>query len=64
MLNTVNDYLADVMAISSGCENHSVHSSKTSYFVSGTSGSSCLLVHRMSKHLGHNSSAHFSGQAI
>ena len=26
--------------------------------------SSCLLVQRTSKHLGHNSSAHFSGQAI
>ena len=26
--------------------------------------SSCLLIQRTSKHLGHNSSAHFSGQAI
>ena len=43
---------------------HGVHLSKTSYFVSGTSVSLCLLIQRTSKHLGHNSSAHFSGQAI
>ena len=50
--------------ILSGCEKHGVHSSKTSYFVCGTSVSLCLLIQRTSKHLGHNSSAHFSGQAI
>ena len=47
-----------------GCEKHGVHSSEASYFVCGTSVSSCLLIRRTSNHLGHNSSAHFSGQAI
>ena len=48
-----------------GCENHGVHSSKTGYFVCGTSVSLCLLVQRTNKHSRHNSStyAHFSGQA-
>ena len=41
-----------------GCEKHGVHSSETNYFVYGTSVSLC------SKHLGHNSCAHFSGQLI
>ena len=45
-------------------EKRGVHSSETSYFVCGTSVSLCLVVQRTSKHLGHNSSAHFSGQAI
>ena len=41
-----------------------VSTSKTSYFVCGTSVSLCLLIQRTSKHLGHNSSAHFSGQVM
>ena len=45
-------------------QKHGVLSSETSYFVCGTSVSSCLLVQRTSKHLGHNSSAHFPGLAI
>ena len=48
----------------SGCEKDGVHLPGTSYFVCGTSASSCLVVQRTSKHLGHNSSAHFSGQGI
>ena len=47
-----------------GCKAHGVHLSKTSYFVCGTSVSLCLLIQRTSKHLGHNSSAYFCGQAI
>ena len=47
-----------------GCEKHGVHSSKTSYFVCGTSVSLCSLIQRTSKHLEHNFSAHFCGQAI
>ena len=48
----------------SGCEKDGVHLPGTSYFVCGTSASSCLVVQRTSKRLGHNSSAHFSGQGI
>ena len=45
----------------SGCKKHGVHSSETSCFVFGTSMSLCLLVQRVTKHLGHNLS-HFSGK--
>ena len=47
-----------------GCEKHGVHSSETNYFVCGTSVSLCSLIQRTSKHLEHNFSAHFCGQAI
>ena len=47
-----------------GCKKHGIHLSETNYFVCGMCMSWCLLIQRTSKHLGHNSSAHFSGQAI
>ena len=56
--------ILDIPSAAKQTEEHSVHSSETSYFVCGTSVSSYLLVQRTSKHLGHNSSAHFSGQVI
>ena len=41
-----------------------VHSSERSYLICGTSVSLCLVIQRTDEHLGHHSSAHFSGQAI
>ena len=51
--------LCTVGVTCTGCKKHGVHLSKKSYFVCGTSMSSCLLIQKTSKHLGHNSSAHF-----
>ena len=56
--------ILDILSTTKQTEEHSVHSSETSYFVCGTSVSSYLLIQRTSKHLGHYSCAHFSGQVI